>query len=192
MKKTPLVATKLAEGTPMAPAIVSPVTLWWPKHAGCVLTYALNDALGDGTELKRERDALLYGGTDWEDLVPQAARRRKGASTGLMREHTELEIALVEATILADSDRMEEVTRALELNAEAHRARYARVTRRFPENTFADLMRSHVHLLVQIMRGTLQGETPEKNSKLFVTNSVRLGSLMTEWFPLLRGVSEPT
>ena len=143
---------------------------------------SLNDALGDGAELACQRAEVKDGGAHWEDLVPEAARRRRGASVGLMREHTELEIALVEATILADSERMEEITSALELNAEAHRARYARATRRFPENTFADLMRAHVRILVQIMRGTLQGETPQKNSKAFVTNSVRLGSLMTEWF----------
>lgn len=181
MKKNPLVATKLVDGTAKTPD-VSPVTLWWPHHAGCVITYALDDASKDAALLARERSAVKDSGAHWETLVPDAARRRRGGSTGLMREHVELEIALVDATVLADPKRMDEVSRALGDNADAHRARYARAIRRFPEMTFSGFMHEHVRILVKIMHGTLQGEDPTKNSTDFIRNSVRMGALMTEWF----------
>lgn len=181
MKRNPLIATKLVQGTATTPD-VSPITLWWPRHAGCVLTYALDHEPSDASVLVSERKAVKETGYEWELLVPQAARRRPGAPLGLMREHVELEVALVDATIVADIKRMDEIARALELNGEAHRARYARSVRRFPETTFSILMREHVRLFVEIMHGTLQGETPKKNSKAFVANGVGLGSLMTEWF----------
>lgn len=174
------VAAKLVAGT----AESTKVTLWWPKHAGTLCHYAIGGGQTDEASVQASREDVLQVGAEWENVVKVAARRRAYSrnSLGLMREHASLELLLIDASILADVDKIEWASVQLEKNADAQRARYARAVRGFPERKFSSLMRGHLGTLVELLRRGIDGQEIGKPFEEFTQNSVELGALMAEWF----------
>lgn len=174
-------ASKLAAGT----ADASKMSAWWPRHCHSTLEY-LGMAFdgSDEKSLEAARELLSKLSMEWERRAPPALRRRAGASVGLMREHSLLEIEFIQASAAGETSKIVRIGDRLLENAKAHSPRYAHAAKGFPENRFAELFRSHIEFFVDSIQCRM-----EKDARGAVVcarrsseNAVALSVISAEWF----------
>ena len=174
-------ASKLAAGA----ADASKISAWWPLHCHVTLGY-LGMAFGGPDEKSMEvsRETLSKLSMEWERRVPMALRRRAGASVGLMREHSLLEIEFIQASALGNTSKIGQLGDKLLENAKAHSPRYAHASKGFPENRFAELFRSHIEIFVDSIQCRMEKDArgAVACAKRSDENAVALSMISAEWF----------
>ncbi len=181
MNREESMSSRIASGE----AVVTSMTAWWPRHSAAILRYALErQADADEAVVGAAQDSATLIAGEWEQGVPCAAKRRAGASLGIMTEHTALEVNLIEAVKAGDPQAIERAYQKLMDNAAAHSGRYAKALSSFPKGRFDKLMRDHIALLVEWLKKSLETDPKalEECERRRDENTAALASFTAEWF----------
>lgn len=163
-------AAKLIAGRAIASAKAS----WWPRHCRALGRYLALSGGVTPNALNNVRDELAMGWAAWEAAVPAASKK------GLMEHHTELEMALVDAALMVNEKRIEEIGGLLLENAKRHADVCAEVIPAFPKGVFRRMLQEHVFLFVKAVRAHREGagRSCEGNEH---ANTLALASFTAEW-----------
>lgn len=169
MRRKDSLADKLAAGTADASTSAS----WWPRHSCSIYVYI--KAMRDLEERKAPGTTAIRIAKGWDGHV--------GDPSGLMLQHTELELSMIDAASMGDSAAIDRIQAVLEQNVQDQAVWYSNRFKSFPSRTFVELMRAHVRLFLEAVIHKMDGD----RRKLSLCeskrghNAVSLGALMTEW-----------
>lgn len=166
----PYFAKSLAAGTIEVPARTS----WWPRHARGIQKYLLLSQGKTPNGRQAVLDTLRLEAKEWENMVPKSAKH------GVMDDHVELEIELVDAVRNNDSKHLEEVAKQLLSNTTQMTAALGIAIHEFPEKSFKHLLINHVSLYATAVRKDIEGVVT--NKKETEANTLQLAALTAEWF----------
>lgn len=159
----------LAAGTIQAPAKTS----WWPRHTRTMMRYL--SLSGSKTPHAKVEVAcsLQKGAQEWEDMGPKAAKH------GLMIEHANLEIALVDAVRVNNDADIDSIGKKLLENASQLAAVLGISVVEFPEEHFRRLFTDHVKLYAGSTRKKIEGVVI--NTAELESNMLQLADFTAEW-----------
>lgn len=166
---TPYFAKGLAAGTIEVP----PRTSWWPRHMRGIQKYLLLSQGKTPNGRQAIVDTLRLEAREWEDRVPKNARH------GIMDDHVELEIELVEAVRKSNLKRLEAIAQDLVSNTTQMSAVLGVSIPEFPEEFFKHLLIDHVSLYAAAVRKDIEGVIT--NKKEVEANTLQLAALTAEW-----------
>jgi len=168
MKRKDALADRLIAGTSDAALRLA----WWPRHSAMVGLYI--DSMDQAQPFKG-RDVMFHAAKYWDALVLDAS--------GLMSEHTALEIALVDAVAVKDTSAVDRVSELLSANIQQQQAMYVARIPEFPAGRFSELIREHARLFFETLASKTAGDVRKRllcDAKRG-HNAVSLGAFMTEW-----------
>jgi hypothetical protein len=163
-------AAKLIAGKAVASAKAS----WWPRHCRALGRYLVLSGGGTPNALGTVRDELAMGWAAWEAAVPAASKK------GLMEHHTELEMALVDAALMNNDKKIEEIGGFLLENATRQADVCAESVPGFPKKVFLKLLQEHVFLFVKAVRAHREGRGRACEG-MEHANTLALAAFTAEW-----------
>lgn len=163
-------AAKLISGKAVASAKAS----WWPRHCRALGRYLSLSGGSTPNALGGVRDELAMGWAAWEAAVPAALKK------GLMENHTELEMSLVDAAFVVNEKKIDEIGGLLLENANRQADIYAIAIAGFPKGVFRKLLQEHVFLFVKAVRAHREGKGRTCEG-MEHANTLSLASFTAEW-----------
>lgn len=163
-------AAKLISGK----AVASAKAAWWPRHCRALGRYLSLSSGVTPNALAGVHDELAMGWAAWETAVPAAMKK------GLMENHTELEMALVDAASVINGKKIDEIGGLLLENANRQADVYAAAIDGFPKTVFLKLLQEHVFLFVKAVRAHREGKGRACEGMAHA-NTLSLASFTAEW-----------
>ena len=163
-------AAKLISGKALASAKAS----WWPRHCRALGRYVNLSGGNTPNAQNASKDELAMGWAAWESAVPVAAKK------GFMENHTELEMALVDASFHGDEKRIESIGSMLLDNATEQADAYAAAIDGFPKAVFLKLLQEHVFVFVKSVRSHCE-KKKRSCEEMEHSNTLALAAFTAEW-----------
>lgn len=168
-------ASKLIDGHSNASAKLR----WWPRHSREMGRYSMlaPAAPVESAAVEATRQLIIAGSMEWEASIVRSPH------PGLMTEHSQLEMQLVDAALREDVPVMEKAGDALSLNAKRQAEFHSLKIEGFPTEIFQRLMMEHVGFFVDSIRRSMSSdlgkyEAAERRRDL---NTLALAGFTAEW-----------
>jgi len=168
-------ASKLIDGHSNASAKLR----WWPRHSREMGRYSMlaTGAKAESAAVESTRQLIMAGSSEWEASIVRSPH------PGLMTQHSQLEMQLVDAALRGDIPTMEKIGDTLSENAKRQAEFHSLKIEGFPTEVFNRLMMEHVGYFVDSIQRSMsadlgQYEEAERRRDL---NTLALAGFTAEW-----------